>query len=275
MDSAIDFSSDFHMHTSYSDGSANVRLVIETAIQKGMQTIAITDHMPLPILNRYAMNPDAIGRYKDEIRRVRADYADRIDVKIGMEMELLPGYESWTENIVKSGWEYTIGSVHGIIPNGRHSMVNGTAAEFNSTLDDEFNGDIRAFCTFYYKSLQAVIDSGLFTTVGHLDVVKKHNKHQAYFDENETWYRDLVIEAIDHVRTSGMQLEINVAGFNHPVGAPYPSPWIVAECIDRGVPLVVSSDAHRPENIGGNFSELRSLPTMNKEIGRIRWTTTN
>ncbi len=37
---------DCHMHTTFSDGSASVRAMVESAIAKGLSKVAITDHMP-------------------------------------------------------------------------------------------------------------------------------------------------------------------------------------------------------------------------------------
>ena len=253
----IDFSSDYHIHTRYSDGSTTVRETIEAAMKNGLRQIALTDHMPLPFHTRYAMRPDDLERYTEDIRCVRTDYEGRIHVQIGLEMEYLPGFEAWTEKIVGAGWEYAIGSIHGLIPKGHHSLVNGTRQEFDQLLYGGFDGNAREFCTYYYKRLQVVIDSGLFTTVGHLDVFKKHNKNQCYFSEDATWYQDLVLETLAHAGAAAMKIEINLAGFDHPVAAPYPSLWIIAECVDRKLPLVVGSDTHRLQNIGRNIGKLR------------------
>ena len=137
--------------------------------------------------------------------------------------------------------------------------MNGTQAEFERLLSTLFDGNIRALCTRYYRQLRRVVASGLFTTVGHLDVLKKHNINHVYFDEAEGWYHDLVAGTLDHIEASSMKVEINVSGYDHPVEAPYPSPWIVAECIRRGIPLVLSSDAHRPDSIGRNFEKLTGI----------------
>lgn len=256
---SVDYTADLHMHTTYSDGSAGVRDVIEAAIGKGLKRIAITDHMPLPFPDRYDMDPDAVSRYRDEIEQTREAYSDRIDVLVGLEMEYLPGYESWTEKLLESGWEYTIGSVHYMVAAGRRGIVNGTPCEFRQLLHGAFGGSIRALCTHYYQHLRALIDSGLFKTVGHLDVVKKHNENGFFFNEEESWYRELVLEALEHVTRSGIQVEINVSGFNHPPKIPYPGPWILQECGQRNIPLVVSSDAHRPNCIGAGFQKLKRL----------------
>ena len=120
MKAFIEPNADHHMHTRYSDGQANIRETIETAVKKGFRKIVITDHMPLPFGNRYAIAPEQLDGYRKEIRRVREDYAGIIDVRMGLEMEYLSGLEAWTEKIAGAGWESAIGSVHGIIVEGRH-----------------------------------------------------------------------------------------------------------------------------------------------------------
>ncbi len=255
----IDYTSDFHMHTTWSDGSAGVREVIAAAARKGMERIALTDHMPLPYKDRYEMDADNIDRYREEILGVRGEYAGKMEVRLGMEMEYLPGHEAWTERIVEKGWEHTIASVHAIVANGHRSIVNGTLSEFNSLLESSFGGSIRRLCTHYYRHLQRMIHSGLFTVVGHLDVLKKHNRDGAFFSEEAQWYRELVLETLEHAAASGMKVEINTGGFNHPAGACYPSLWIIRACMERELPLILSSDAHAPSRIGGNFQKVKQL----------------
>jgi histidinol-phosphatase (PHP family) len=255
----VDPAADHHIHTRYSDGSAGVREVIESALRKGFRRIAITDHMPLPFKTRYAVSMDAIDAYREEIRRVREDYAHAIEVWMGLEMEFLPGFEPWTEKIAAAGWEHAIGSVHNIVINGRIGMVNGTHAEFERLLKGAFDGDIPALCTHYYRHIGRIAASGMFDIVGHLDVLKKHNRDGAYFDETASWYHALVLEALDAVAAASMGVEINLSGYDHPAAAPYPSPWIVAECCRRGIPILLSSDAHRPENIGRNFERMGEI----------------
>jgi histidinol-phosphatase (PHP family) len=259
MKAYIDPQADHHIHTRYSDGSAGVREVIETAVKKGFRRIAVTDHMPLPFQNRYAVRIEQIDAYREEIQRVREDYAGAIDVRMGLEMEYLPGFEAWTEKIAAAGWEHAIGSVHAILVDGRGGIVNGTQEEFERLLYGPFGGDIRALCAHYYRHLGRLAASGLFHTAGHLDVLKKHNHAKTYFDDAAEWYRDLVLEALEAVAAASMSVEINLSGYDHPVAAPYPSPWIVAECIHRGIPIVLSSDAHRPENIGRNFERREEI----------------
>jgi len=259
MDLPIDMYGDCHMHTLFSDGSADVAAMISGAAARGMAHIAITDHMPLPFRNRYAMDPDAIAAYQSEIRAARETCSDEIQVLVGIEMELLPGFEEWTGKILSAGWDYTIGSVHGMGRGGDFGIVNGTLNEFQRMLTETFAGEIRALVGQYYRQMTTLIRSGLFQTVGHLDVVKKHNADSRFFSEDADWYRDLVLETLDRAAESGMQVEINTAGFGHPVQAPYPSPWIIRACRDRGIALVMASDAHRPQDIGRYFDRITGI----------------
>ena len=46
----LDLTTDNHMHSIYSDGSATIEEIASKAIEKGLQKIIFTDHMPLPFI---------------------------------------------------------------------------------------------------------------------------------------------------------------------------------------------------------------------------------
>jgi histidinol phosphatase-like PHP family hydrolase len=50
----IDKTSDYHMHSVYSDGDASIDAMARSASDKGLTQVTITDHMPLPFDTRYA-----------------------------------------------------------------------------------------------------------------------------------------------------------------------------------------------------------------------------
>ena len=43
---------------------------------------------------------------------------------------------------------------------------------------------------------------------------------------------------------------------NHPVGAPYPSPWIVREAAAMSIPIVLGSDGHEAGAVGQSFKRI-------------------
>lgn len=243
---------DHHMHSVYSDGNAPIDEMARSATEKGMTQVTVTDHMPLPFDTRYAMPRAKIEAYRRDIRQAQTACEGILRIKSGIEFEFIPRYREWIQDLWKMGWDHCIVSIHWLRDNDIAGMVNGTRREF----DDIFqraNADIKTLCRIYYKTAQMAYRTGWFDIAGHLDVIKKHNADAIFFDESDAWYRDLVMETLTVIKACGMKMEINTAGINHPVGAPYPSPWIVHEAAALGIPMVLGSDAHNAENVGQYF----------------------
>jgi histidinol-phosphatase (PHP family) len=254
----FDQKSDFHMHTVFSDGVAQLDEMVSAAIEKGLEAITITDHMPLPFENRYAMRAEDIGEYRRQIRLAQRKYEGRIVVKMGLEFEYLQPFAKHIHSISSLGWDHLLVSVHSLFINHHAYMTNGTEDEFN-TLVERFDHNLEKVCRRYYETLQLAAQTGLFDIVGHLDVIKKHNQGEHYFSENSPWYKALVRETLDLIKQNGMKMEINMAGFNHPAGEQYPSKWIIQEAVKRDIQLVLSSDSHKPESLGQHFYKIDDL----------------
>ena len=250
--------SDYHMHTTFSDGKASIVEMVVAAIDKGLDQITFTDHMPLPFDNVYAMRVDDIEKYKQEIDQVKKNNFGKIKINQGIEIDFLLESIPWVQSFVDKGWDHIILSVHTIYKNNQPLSVNGTEEEFKFLLQN-FNFEVKELCKQYYKIIQTAIQSGWFDIVGHLDVIKKYNVDQQYFKENEPWYRDMVMETLDVIKNQGAKMEINMSGLNDPVKQQHPSKWIIQEAVKRNIPLVLSSDAHNPKSIGQYFNTFDQL----------------
>lgn len=255
----IDFCCDLHMHSNYSDGTDTIENLVKSAIEKGLTTISITDHMPLPFNPWYSVSMDELQSYRDEIDRMQTLYGDKLTILKGLEIEYMPQISDWIESIVDMGWDYLIASVHCFLIDNSHYMVNENEKQFNKTLDKVFKGDIRAFCSQYYHFVQQAVSTGWCHSVGHLDVIKKYNYSNQYFDEQSLWYQKLIEETLDVIKACKLKMEMNTAGFIHPVGKAYPSPWIIKAAIKKGIPIVLGSDSHSPKTLGQYFAQARDL----------------
>ena len=256
----INFFCDLHMHSNYSDGTSTIEEMAKSAIEKGLTTIAITDHMPLPFDPWYSVRMDKIGSYRDEIARLQKRYRTKLTILTGLEIEYVPQISDWIKSIVDLGWDYLIASVHAIILDNTPYLINENEEEFNKTLNIVFKGDIQAFCRQYYNLVQQAVSTDWCDSVGHLDVIKKYNYSNQYFDEQSPWYRKLIKETLDVIKAHKLKMEINTAGFIQPIGQAYPSPWIIKDAIKIGIPLVMGSDSHVPETLGQYFDPAKMLP---------------
>ena len=90
--------------------------------------------------------------------------------------------------------------------------------------------------------------SGLFDILGHPDLVKKFGHRPA---GDLARYYEPVVAAI---AASGGVIELNTAGWYQPCAEAYPAPGFLELACAAGVPLVISSDAHAPENVGRDFT---------------------
>lgn len=79
--------SELHCHSTWSDGRGSIREMVETAIQRGLQVITISDHsVSLGIGN--GLSIERLMKQKEEIAQVRAEYSNRITILHGTEMEI-------------------------------------------------------------------------------------------------------------------------------------------------------------------------------------------
>jgi histidinol-phosphatase (PHP family) len=113
--------------------------------------------------------------------------------------------------------------------------------------------------------MSAMVDSAPPDIIGHFDVVKKNNRDSKYFSEDEPWYRTAVLRTLDAVAASPCILEINTGGIARGTsGELYPSKWILAECLRRKIPVMINSDAHKPEQLDSYYTEAAAIL---REIG--------
>ena len=252
----IDLHLDCHMHSTYSDGSATIEDMAASAVEKGLTTITITDHMPLPFDTRYAMERNRLTAYRKEIDQARQKFGKDLTILAGLEVEYIPRHMDWIREIIAKDWDMLLVSIHGIVTDRGHFMVNGREDEFTTTLEAVFKNDIREFCTQYYALIREAAATGWFNVTGHMDVIKKHNRNNRYFDERDDWYQALIHDTLESIRDNGLRLEINMNGLNHHACATYPSPWILRRAETMGIPLILGSDAHSPDRQGQYFDRV-------------------
>ena len=246
----------FHTHSNYCDGKGTLREMVDFAVAHGFSALGFTGHCPLPFKNTFSIT-DYEG-YCNEVRALKAEYADRIEISLGLEIDYIPGMlEDFTPLVKQGDLEYTIGSVHlipadGTIPKDGNDlwMIDGSRYQtYDEGLMKHFGGDIRRGVRAYFHNENAMLKKNRPTIVGNPDKIVMHNRDR-YFTEDEPWYRNLALETIHLIKELDLICEINTRGIYKGRHADfYPGKWLIHEMKQLRIPVLVSTDAHAPEDL--------------------------
>ena len=228
---------DAHLHTEQSpDSAVPIDVYASLAVERGIPEIAITDHVDFdprdPAFN--------YSRFDDRERVVRGA-AERwakqgVVIRFGAELTYNRRWDADVrDHLRQHHYDYVIGSVHDwpespYWPTRIRDWIQGRS------LDE--------VVAPYYAEIIAAARSGLFDTIGHLDVVKRY-LHPHITAADLALRPDLQEPALKAIIESGTALEINSSGLRYPGAETYPSAAVVARYRQLGGErVVVGSDAH-------------------------------
>jgi len=262
----------YHTHCAFCDGQGEPREYAEAALEQGLTALGFSSHAALPFPNVWSLRPERVAEYCQTVRRLAAEYAGRLDIYLGLEVDYIPGVMAPTDACYQElGLDYVIGSVHFVeqLPSGEHWGIDSSAELFEKGLNEAFGGDIRRVVERYYDLMRHTALDCRPDILGHLDVVKKFNHGERFFRESAPWYREQVFDTLDAVRRSGVILEVNtghLARGRFPEA--YPSRWILDRVLELGVPITLDADAHSPALVAGEFAATTQLLL---EVGFREW----
>jgi histidinol-phosphatase (PHP family) len=96
------YGTDYHVHTTYSDGQRDPEAYIEAALKLGLREIGFSDHLnPAGGPPDWCMPHDRLPQYAEHVLRLKKDHKD-IAVRLGLEIDYLPGTEEVTDRIINS-----------------------------------------------------------------------------------------------------------------------------------------------------------------------------
>ena len=253
---ALQQMTNYHTHSTYCDGKASPREMVDFAVAHGFTALGFSGHSPLPFDNTYSIT-DYDG-YCREVRALQEEYHDRIQISLGLEFDYVPGMlEDFTPLIEQGHLDYTIGSVHlipvpGTTPRDGNAlwMIDGSRYErYDEGLNRLFGGDIRAGVRAYFHQQNAMLLRNRPTILGHPDKIAMHNRSR-YFTEDEPWYEELALETLSLAHELDIIVEVNTRGIykgRHPDY--YPSRRLIKAMKQWRIPVIVSTDAHAPEDL--------------------------
>ncbi|RDI96612.1 PHP domain-containing protein [Meiothermus sp. QL-1] len=238
---------DSHLHTPLCKHAVGAPAeYLEAARRAGLKGLVFTDHSPMPpwFDPEVRMELGELPFYHAALERLRAEAGD-FYVGIGLEADFHPGTEYFVQRLrARYPYDYLIGSVHYL---GAWPFDNPRyAAEFEER-------DLRQVYRAYFALVAEAAKSGLFHAIGHLDLPKVLGYRPP------EGYADLAEEALRVIAEEGLALDVNTAGWRKKAAELYPSPELLARAFELGIPVVLGSDAHRPEEVGYRFAEAVAL----------------
>ena len=225
---------DLHNHTTRCNHATGmINQYIERAIDLGIDVYGFSEHAPMDFDEEYRVSFEDMGAYEADVLAARERYRDRIDIRLGYEVDWLPGHMD--DRVLDADVDYLIGSVH---------FLEKWGFDNPEFIGEWKARDIDTVWQDYFTAVQAMAESGLFDIVGHLDLIKLF-KHLPATD-----IRTLARPALEAIARSGMVLEINTAGLRKPVTEMYPSRALLEEAFALRIPITFGSDAHALEHVG-------------------------
>lgn len=228
---------DLHVHLlGHNDRDANrenIRAFLDEASRRGLKEVGFADHdyywdqMNFPL-----------------IREVANDYPN-LKVRIGLEAEYRPYEEGRIKNLLAQfPFDFVIGSVH---------EFDGWAFDYPEEEVMHWKKDADELYSRYFEVVTLAAKSGLFTTIGHFDLIKVFGVRPL---------KDILTladEALTTVAEHGLVLEVNTNGRYKPVQEFYPERRLIEEIQRRGIEFTLGSDAHCAENVGRDLEEASQL----------------
>ena len=237
------YKTDYHIHTTFSDGKADPEEYIARAISAGINEIGFSEHINLFVPNQHwCMDQGRTPEYISYIKKLKKKVAG-IKIKTGLEVDYIQGKE---EEIFKFlnplELDYVIGSVHYM---GEKTVDSGPEFYDNRDIDELYET--------YFANVNDAVASGLFDFIAHFDLIRIYNFKPTA--NPEKLYRHLAV----NMKIHDVAFELNTNGRNRPLGDFYPDRRFLRIFSKENVPVCVNSDAHIPVRVGEYFDEAYAL----------------
>ena len=235
----------YHTHTwRCNHAGGREQQYVENAIKAGLKILGFADHAPYIFPHGYystfRMKPEQFPGYVDTVLSLRAQYADQIEIPLGLEIEYYPKHLPELLPILRDQpMDYLI--------LGQHFVNNEYDAPYNG-VGSEDEGLLRQ----YVHQTCDAMNTGLFTYFAHPDLIN--------FRGSEKPYRQHMRDICREAKSCGIPLEFNLLGLS--CGKNYPNPIFWEMVAEEGCSVILGRDAHRPEELLDEKTEARALEIL-------------
>lgn len=230
---------------------ANAARYREAALERGIVELGVSEHVYRfrqalevwrhPFWERYAH--DDLDEYCVFVR-------EQTDLRLGLEVDYVRGREERIAQLIDArALDYVVGSVH-FVEDGAVDM------DEYSVWDPRSGAGPEEVWSRYFEALAASARSGLYDVIAHPDLVKYWGEPRRTPEGDLRRYYEPAVQALSE---ADVAVELSTAGLRKPAGELYPAPAYLQMCVSAGVPVALSSDAHRPQEIGSGYEHALAL----------------
>ncbi|MGI6344332.1 MAG: histidinol-phosphatase [Bacillota bacterium] len=243
---------DYHVHLERGPYTLEwLEQFLRQAERVGIAELGIVEHLYRFVEARPALYNDWVAKrqtqHLDDFLELIARAKQRgWPVKLGLEVDYIPGKEDAIRQVTQGlPLDFLIGSVHWL----GDWCFDADAASWEGR-------DLLQVYRQYYDVLAQAVESGLFDILGHPGNI-------AYFGFTPRWDDRRRIEAsfLERIRPLRRQicLEVNTGGLLRPGHTRFPSLGLLRHLRSLDFDITLSSDAHRPEDVGYAFADTVAL----------------
>ncbi|KUO70838.1 MAG: histidinol phosphate phosphatase [Clostridia bacterium BRH_c25] len=245
---------DYHMHSTFSsDGHSTIMELCQSAADKGIREIAITDHFEPNTTDEQCLFYNQKGYWSDITKAKRA-FKGKLQIKLGVELGQ-PHLFPETSNAILSDfpYDYVLASAHKL-PTG----MDVSEIDYTQISEEDV-------CSMYLGQLKELAKWNNFDCIGHLDLIKRYSA--AIYKKNITLtcQYELLKEVLQLVVVNGKGMEINTSGLRQTPREAMPGLDVLKLYRKLGGEiLTIGSDAHLAKDVGKGLAEAVELA---KEAG--------
>ena len=230
----------YHTHTSrcgHAEGTDEQ--YVKAAVSQGYDVLGFADHVPWPYKSGFVhhgvrMPVTQLDEYLSSVRRLKKQYAGKIEILAGFECGYFPEYMNWlAEMKEEKQLDYLIFGNHYDTTDegGMYFGQTRTAAQLKRYVDSAVKG----------------VETGLFSYLAHPDLFMRR---YGRFDAD---CRAAAKDLCQVCKENNLPMEYNlhdryVSYTSRHTGYPHPDFFEIVQ--SYGVDVIIGVDAHEPEEIG-------------------------
>lgn len=235
---------DLHTHTDHSfDGHYPVCELCDEAINRGIKTIAFTDHLEMDVFYKDNFDKTVAEAFED-ISKAKELYKGRLEVLTGAEFGEAVYDKAVSEDILgKYDFDFVIGAIHNLPHKDDFYYMNFEGdMDFYPLLDEYFDLELE------------MVRWAKFDTLAHLTYPLRYIIGNYGRSVDMSRYSEIIDEILTTLIHNKTALELNTAGYRQPIGIPSPDESIIRRYKELGGELLTfGSDAHYTEHLGADI----------------------